>query len=87
MYDPVVDKDVAMRPFEILYNSQGFDVSSLLQIDTQSDSFSKVPSVGQRRQQPLQRVRPMIGYDANGDFGYVPVCSRLDNDVENDTNY
>jgi hypothetical protein len=34
MYDPVVDIDVATRPFEILYDSQGFDVGSLLQIDT-----------------------------------------------------
>jgi hypothetical protein len=47
MYDPVVDKDIAMRPFKILYDSQGFEVGSLLQIDTQSDSFSKVPSTGQ----------------------------------------
>lgn len=87
MYDSAVDKDVAMRPFEILYDPQGFEVGSLLQIDTQSDSFSEVPSTGQGRQQPMQRVRSMIGYDANSDFGYIPVCSRLDNNDENDARY
>jgi hypothetical protein len=29
----------------------------------------------------------MISYDANSDFGYVPVYSRLDNNVENDARY
>jgi hypothetical protein len=34
VYNPVVNKDIAMMPFEVLYNSQGFGVGGLLQIDT-----------------------------------------------------